>query len=52
VEQNARASLSIADRGYVLETGQIVLEGTARELLDNTDVQRAYLGKEYRRIDE
>ena len=52
VEQNARASLSVADRGYVLETGQIVLEGTARELLDNSDVQRAYLGKEYRRIDE
>jgi branched-chain amino acid transport system ATP-binding protein len=52
VEQNARASLAIADRGYVLETGQIVLDGTARELLDNTDVQRAYLGKEYSRIDE
>jgi branched-chain amino acid transport system ATP-binding protein len=52
VEQNARASLAIADRGYVLETGQIVLEGTAQELLDNRDVQRAYLGKEYKRIDE
>jgi branched-chain amino acid transport system ATP-binding protein len=52
VEQNARASLEIADRGYVLETGQIVLSGTSRELLDNHDVQRAYLGKDYKRIEE
>jgi branched-chain amino acid transport system ATP-binding protein len=52
VEQNARASLDIADRGYVLETGQIVLSGTAQELLDNHDVQRAYLGKDYKRIEE
>jgi branched-chain amino acid transport system ATP-binding protein len=52
VEQNARAALSIADRGYVMETGRIVLEGSARELSDNRDVQRAYLGKEYRRINE
>jgi branched-chain amino acid transport system ATP-binding protein len=52
VEQNARAALSAADRGYVLETGAIVLEGTSRELGDNREVQRAYLGKEYRRIDE
>ena len=52
VEQNARASLEIADRGYVLETGQIVLSGTAQELLDNHDVQRAYLGKDYKRIEE
>ena len=44
VEQNARAALSIADRGYVLENGQIVLEGTASELTQNEDVQRAYLG--------
>ncbi len=50
VEQNARASLNIADRGYVLETGQIVLEGTADELLNNNDVQRAYLGKDYKSI--
>ncbi len=47
VEQNARAALRIADRGYVLETGRIILEGTARDLLDNPEVQRAYLGKEY-----
>ena len=44
VEQNARAALRIADRGYVLETGRIVLEGSARDLLDNPEVQRAYLG--------
>ena len=52
VEQNARAALAVADRGYVIETGQIVLEGTARELCDNPDVQRAYLGKEYKTVDE
>ncbi len=52
VEQNARAALRIADRGYVLETGQIVMEGSSQELLDNQDVQRAYLGKDYKRIDE
>jgi len=52
VEQNARAALGIADRGYVLETGQVMLEGSAGELLENRDVRRAYLGKEYRTIDE
>ncbi len=52
VEQNARAALRIADRGYVIETGQIVLEGTAGELLNNNDVQRAYLGKDYKSISE
>jgi len=52
VEQNARASLSIASRGYVLETGRMVLSGTCEELLDNHDVQRAYLGKDYRTIGE
>jgi branched-chain amino acid transport system ATP-binding protein len=52
VEQNAKAALAIADRGYVMETGHLVIEGSAAELLDNQDVQRAYLGKEYRRIDE
>lgn len=52
VEQNAMAALKVADRGYVMETGTIVLEGTSGELLDNNDVQRAYLGKEYKRIDE
>jgi branched-chain amino acid transport system ATP-binding protein len=52
VEQNSRAALGIADRGYVMETGRIVLEGTSQELLNNNDVQRAYLGKEYRSMDE
>ena len=48
VEQNAKAVLEIADRGYVMETGSLVLEGTAEELLDNNDVRRAYLGKDYK----
>jgi branched-chain amino acid transport system ATP-binding protein len=52
VEQNARAALAVANRGYVIETGQIVLQGTARQLCDSPEVQRAYLGKEYRSIDE
>jgi len=46
VEQNARGALSIADRGYVLETGRVVLQGSSEELLANPDVQRAYLGRE------
>jgi branched-chain amino acid transport system ATP-binding protein len=46
VEQNARSALRIAHRGYVLETGRIVLEGSAEELLSNRDVQRAYLGSD------
>lgn len=50
VEQNARAALQIADRGYVLETGRIVLEGTAQELLENPEVQRAYLGRGYKEV--
>ena len=52
VEQNARAALRVADRGYVIETGQIVLAGTAEELMNNNDVRRAYLGKDYRSIGE
>jgi len=52
VEQNARAALAISDRGYVLETGQFVLEERAEELLNNNDVQRAYLGKDYKSITE
>ena len=52
VEQNARAALQIADRGYVLENGRIVLDGPASELLADQDVKRAYLGKDYRRFDE
>ncbi len=46
VEQNAKAALGIADRGYVLETGKVILQGTAEDLLANKDVQRAYLGRE------
>jgi branched-chain amino acid transport system ATP-binding protein len=46
VEQNARAALAIADRGYVLENGRILLEGMAEDLLLNRDVQRAYLGRD------
>lgn len=45
VEQNAHAALRTADRGYVLETGQVVLEGAATELAADQSVQRAYLGK-------
>jgi len=44
VEQNAKKALSIADRGYVLETGRIVLEGNAQELLNDESVKKAYLG--------
>ncbi len=45
VEQNAAMALSIAHRGYVLETGAIVTEGTAAQLSENADVRRAYLGE-------
>jgi branched-chain amino acid transport system ATP-binding protein len=45
VEQNARAALSISDRGYVLEAGRVVLTGTSAELITNEEVQRAYLGR-------
>ena len=44
VEQNARLALSLADHGYVLETGNIVLQGDAKELQENKDVKKAYLG--------
>jgi len=45
VEQNANVSLSIADRGYVLSTGRVVLEGTAQELLNHEELRKAYLGR-------
>lgn len=45
IEQNATAALQIADYGYVLETGKIVLEGTGQELANNPEVKKAYLGK-------
>jgi len=45
IEQNAKAALQIADRGYVLETGRVALEGEGAMLLEHKDVQRAYLGQ-------
>lgn len=45
VEQNARMALTVADRGYVLQTGQIVLTGTAKDLQSNETVRKAYLGE-------
>ncbi len=52
VEQNARTALSIADRGYVLETGRIILSGPAADLLHDRQVTRAYLGKDYKEFTE
>ncbi|MFD0393076.1 ABC transporter ATP-binding protein [Streptomyces nogalater] len=46
VEQNARAALSLADRGHVMETGTIVLSGTGRDLLHDESVRKAYLGED------
>lgn len=45
VEQNAKKALSISDRGYVLETGKIVLEGNSKDLLNNDSIKKAYLGE-------
>lgn len=45
VEQNAKKALSVADRAYVLETGEIVLSGDAKELMDNERIRKAYLGE-------
>src|SRR5439155_16818944 len=45
VEQDVHAALSVADRGYVMETAEIVREGTAKELENDPEVQRAYLGE-------
>ena len=44
IEQNASMALSIADRGYVIANGEVVLSGTGEDLLNNEDVKRAYLG--------
>ena len=44
IEQNANIALSIADRGYVLETGKVILSGTGKELLASDEVRKAYLG--------
>ena len=48
VEQNAKAVLEIADRGYVMETGSLIMEGSSEDLLGNNDVKRAYLGRDYK----
>jgi len=52
VEQNAKAALAVAQRGYVLETGRVVLEGTSHELARNPEVRRAYLGRGYKHLIE
>jgi len=50
VEQNAKAALQLADRGYVIETGKMIMEENSKDLLNNKEVQRAYLGKEKKEI--
>jgi branched-chain amino acid transport system ATP-binding protein len=50
VEQNAVAALDISDRAYLLETGEIILEGEACDLAHNPEVKRAYLGKGYKEV--
>ncbi|MFA5109988.1 MAG: ABC transporter ATP-binding protein [Desulfobaccales bacterium] len=52
VEQNARAALKVADRAYVLETGRIMLSGAAADLLQDRQVTRAYLGRDYKEFTE
>jgi branched-chain amino acid transport system ATP-binding protein len=47
VEQNAKETLRVSHRAYVLETGRIVLTGTGEDLLKNEEVKRAFLGKDY-----
>ena len=44
IEQNASMALSVADRGYVLETGKVIMTGAGKELLENPEVKKAYLG--------
>jgi branched-chain amino acid transport system ATP-binding protein len=50
VEQNARLALNLAHRGYVIETGRIVMEGQSTELAQSNEIQRAYLGKGYKEV--
>ncbi|GAB4345410.1 MAG: ABC transporter ATP-binding protein [Candidatus Abyssubacteria bacterium] len=50
VEQNARMALEVAERGYVIETGQVVVQGPSADLLRNHEVERAYLGKTYEKV--
>lgn len=48
VEQNAKAALKYSDRGYVMENGKIVMQGKSKELAEDNEIKRAYLGKEYK----
>ena len=50
VEQNAFHALTLAHRAYVMETGEIILEGDAADLLRNPEIKRAYLGKGYKEV--
>ena len=50
VEQNAKLALKLAHRGYVIETGRVVMEGPTSELRESKEIQRAYLGKGYREV--
>ncbi len=52
VEQNAKKALAISHRGYVLETGRIILQGPAADLAEDAEIRRAYLGKEYKDLSE
>ncbi len=52
VEQNASKALEIANRGYVLETGRIILQGPASDLAEDSEVRRAYLGRDYDSVSE
>ncbi len=52
IEQNAKAALKVANRGYVMETGRITLEGEAKALIKDKDLMRAYLGRDYREKQE
>jgi len=52
VEQNAREALKAADRAYVMETGRLILSGAAQDLLQNRQVTRAYLGRDYKEFTE
>ncbi len=52
IEQNARAALSVADRGYVMEMGKFILDGERLSLMNNSEVKRAYLGKGYKEVGE
>jgi len=50
VEQNAKMALRVANRGYVIETGRIVIQGDSQELLENKEIRRAYLGRGYKEV--